>query len=80
MCCTTTVSSWTVDERCAVAFTREVLVNAAAAPDPIGATYPSADTETAETDRRRPERVAERSRTRDEYIEHVLAQIKAAAR
>jgi hypothetical protein len=51
-----------------------------AAPDQTGATYPGTATETAETHRRGPERVAERPQTRTEYIERVLAQIKAAAR
>jgi hypothetical protein len=55
-------------------------MNAAATPDWIGSTYPDATTEAAETHRRGQERAPERPRTRDEYINHVLAQIKAAAR
>lgn len=51
-----------------------------AVPDQTGATYPGTATKTAETHRRGPERVPERPQTRTEYIERVLAQIKAAAR
>jgi hypothetical protein len=59
---------------------REAPVSTAVAPDPAGSTYPGATTEAAETHRRSPERVAEPPRTRAEYIDHVLAQIKAAAK
>jgi hypothetical protein len=53
-------------------------VNIAAVPD---ATYPTtATTEATQTHRPGPERIAERPRTRAEYIDHVLAQIKATAK
>lgn len=49
----------------------------AAAPDHTDAIYP---TEAGETRRRGPERGPERPQTRSEYIEQVLAQIKAVAK
>jgi hypothetical protein len=52
----------------------------AATPDQTGATYPGTAIETAEIRRRGPERAPGRPQTRTEYIERVLAQIKAAAR
>jgi hypothetical protein len=42
-----------------------------------GATYTGVAKEAAETYRRGPERAPAKPQTRSEYIEHVLAQIKA---
>jgi hypothetical protein len=61
----------------AVAFSREVSVNTAAAPDLIGLTYPA---EATETHRRGPERIAEQPQTRANYTHDVLTQTKAAAK
>lgn len=52
-------------------------MNAAAAPDP---TYPAETSNAAQIRRRSSERVTERPRTRAEYIDHVLAQIKASGK
>jgi hypothetical protein len=55
-------------------------VNAAAAPDATGATYSAENTDAAQTHRRGSERITARPRTRAEYIDHVLAQIKASGK